>query len=140
MIPSDGYTDEEILEILKLKRIAVVGMSRDPSKDAHMVPKYLIEQGYRVYPVNPFADEILGLKSYKSLLDIPEEIDIVNIFRPSEHVFPIVKDAVKKGAKVVWMQLGIYNEEAVEYAKKHGLKVVWNRCIYREHRRLVGTR
>ncbi len=138
MIPSDGKTDEEILEILKLKRIAVVGMSRDPSKDAHMVPKYLIEKGYRVYPVNPFAEEILGLKSYKSLLDIPEEIDIVNIFRPSEQVYPIVKDAVKKGAKVIWMQLGIYNKEAVEYAKKHGLEVVWNRCIYREHRRLMG--
>ena len=136
MIPHDGLSDQEIIEILRLKNIAVVGMSRNPSKAAHTVPKYLKENGYNIYPVNPHAEEILGLKSYKSLKEIKDPIDIVEIFRPSDQVFPIVKEAVDKGVKVIWMQQGIYNKEAAEYAKKHGLKVVWNRCMYVEHSRL----
>jgi hypothetical protein len=134
----DGYSDSEIKQILSMKNIAVVGMSKDPSKDAHHVPKYLIDNGYNVIPVNPTAEEILGRKSYKSLLDVPDKIDIVDVFRPSEHVPPVVKDAIAKGAKVVWMQLGISNNEAAQEASKHGIKVVYNRCMLVEHGRLIG--
>ena len=132
----DSYSDSEIKQILSMKNVAVVGMSRDPSKDAHHVPKYLIENGYNVIPVNPTAEEILGRKCYKSLLDVPDKIDIVDVFRPSEDVPPIVKDAITKGAKVVWMQLGISNNEAAQEASKHGIKVVYNRCMLVEHGRL----
>jgi predicted CoA-binding protein len=132
----DSYSDSEIKQILSLKNVAVVGMSTDPNKDAHHVPKYLIENGYNVIPVNPTAEEILGRKCYKSLLDVPDKIDIVDVFRPSEHVPPIVKDAITKGAKVVWMQLGISNNEAAQEASKHGIKVVYNRCMLVEHGRL----
>lgn len=131
----DSHSDAEIKQILSMKNVAVVGMSRDPSKDAHHVPKYLIENGYNVIPVNPTAEEILGRKCYKSLLDVPDKIDIVDVFRPSEHVPPIVKDAITKGAKVVWMQLGISNNEAAQEASEHGIKVVYNRCMLIEHRR-----
>lgn len=134
----DNYSDAEIEQILSMKNVAVVGMSRDPSKDAHIVPKYLIDNGYNVIPVNPSADQILGLKCYRSLIDIPYEIDIVDIFRPSEYVLPIVKYAIAKHAKVIWMQLGISNKEAEQEASQHGIKVVYNRCMLQEHRRLVG--
>ncbi|MFQ5921181.1 MAG: CoA-binding protein [Nitrososphaerales archaeon] len=134
----DSYSDSEIGDILSKKRIAVVGMSKDPSKDAHLIPKYLIENGYDVVPVNPTAEEILGRKSYKSLLDVPGSIEIVDVFRPSEHVPPVVKDAIAKGAQVVWMQLGIANDEATKQAKEHGIKVVYNRCIMQEHMKLAG--
>lgn len=137
-IPSDGLTDKEIEEILSMKNVAVVGMSRDEAKPAHYVPRYLKTKGYRIIPVNPFADEILGEKCYKSLLEVPEQVDIVEIFRPSNDVQPIVKDAIKKGVKVVWMQEGIYNAEAAKEAKSKGIKVVWNRCMMVEHRRLIG--
>ena len=132
----DSYSDSEIKQILSMKNVAVVGMSRDPNKDAHHVPKYLIENGYNVIPVNPTAEEILGRKCYKSLLDVPDKIDIVDVFRPSEDVPPIVKDAITKGVKVVWMQLGISNNEAAQEASKHGIKVVYNRCMLVEHGRL----
>jgi len=132
----DSYSDSEIKQILSMKNVAVVGMSKDPNKDAHHVPKYLIENGYNVIPVNPTAEEILGRKCYKSLLDVPDKIDIVDVFRPSDHVPPIVKDAITKGAKVVWMQLGISNNEAAQEASKHGIKVVYNRCMLVEHGRL----
>ena len=132
----DNYSDTEIKQILSMKNVAVVGMSRDPSKDAHLIPKYLINNGYNVIPVNPTADEILGRKCYKSLLDVPEKIDIVDVFRPSEHVPPIVQDAIAKGVKVVWMQLGISNKEATQEAAEHDIKVVYNRCMLQEHKRL----
>ena len=134
----DSYSDSEIKQILSMKNVAVVGMSKDPNKDAHHVPKYLIDNGYNVIPVNPTAEEILGRKSYKSLRDVPDRIDVVDVFRPSEHVPPIVKDAIAKGAKAVWMQLGISNDEAAQEASKHGIKVVYNRCMLIEHRRLFG--
>ncbi len=132
----DSYSDSEIKQILSMKNVAVVGMSRHPSKDAHHVPKYLIENGYNVIPVNPTAEEILGRKCYKTLLDVPDKIDIVDVFRPSDDVPPIVKDAIAKGVKVVWMQLGISNKEAAQEASKHGIKVVYNRCMLVEHARL----
>jgi predicted CoA-binding protein len=138
-------SQNEIREILtKYKTIAVVGLSRDPDKDSYRVSAYLKKHGFRIIPVNPFADEILGEKSYKSLLDIPAEIqktiEIVDIFRPAKDVPPIVEQAVKlKEAHgkpyVVWMQLGIVNEQAAETAKKAGLTVIMNKCMMVEHRR-----
>lgn len=134
----DNYSDDEIKSILSLKNIAVVGISRDPNKDAHIVPRYLMENGYNIIPVNPSADEILGRKAYKGLKDVPDDvrIDLVDVFRPSDQLLPIVKEAVEKGVKAIWLQLGIYNREAVEEAKRHGIKVVYNRCMMQEHKRL----
>ncbi|MEM1950792.1 MAG: CoA-binding protein [Candidatus Nitrosocaldus sp.] len=134
----DNYSDDEIKSILSLKNIAVVGISRDPNKDAHIVPRYLMESGYNIIPVNPLADEILGRKVYKSLKDVPDDvrIDVVDVFRPSDQVLPIVKEAIEKGVQVIWLQLGIYNREAVEEARRHGIKVVYNRCMMQEHKRL----
>ncbi|GIU71865.1 MAG: CoA-binding protein [Candidatus Nitrosocaldaceae archaeon] len=129
-------SDEEIKDILKLKRVAVVGISRDPNKAAHQVPKYLLEHGYDIIPVNPSADQILGRKCYKSLEEVEGEIDIVDIFRPSDQVMPVVKEAIKKKPKVIWMQLGIRNDEAAKEAEKHGIKVVQDRCMMEEHMRL----
>ncbi|MGH9910388.1 MAG: CoA-binding protein [Nitrososphaerales archaeon] len=133
---SDKHSDSEIREILSMKNVAVVGMSKNPEKDAHQIPKYLMNSGYNVIPVNPTADEILGKKCYKNLREIPGNVDIVDVFRPSEDVPPIVQDAIAKGVKVVWMQLGISNEEATKEASKKGIKVVYNRCMMEEHRRL----
>ncbi len=132
----DGYSDSEIKEIMSMKNIAVVGMSKNPDKDAHQIPKYLINNGYNVIPVNPTADEILGRKCYKNLREVPGNVDVVDVFRPSEDVPPIVKDAIAKGVKVVWMQLGISNKEAEKAASEKGIKVVYNRCMMEEHLRL----
>ena len=136
----------EIEEIFtKYKTIAVVGLSRENDKDSHRVSAYLKTHGFRIIPVNPFADEILGEKSYKSLLDIPPEIqktiEIVDIFRPSKDVPLIVEQATKLKLMygkphVVWMQLGIINEQAAKLAKKAGLTVVMNKCMMIEHLRL----
>lgn len=114
-----------------VKTIAVVGVSNKPDRDSHMVAKYLINAGFEVIPVNPRIDAFLGIKAYPDLLAIPseKEIDIVNIFRKSSEVLPVVEEAVKIGAKAVWMQLGIINEEAAHVAKKAGLEVVMNKCI-----------
>lgn len=136
--PEDRLSDDEIKEILKLKHVAVVGASRDPSKPSQFVPKYLKEKGYRITPINPFADEILGEKCFKRLLEVPYEVDIAEVFRPSEQVVPIVEEAIRKGVKVAWMQEGIWNREAEEMAKEHGIKVVYDRCMMKEHRRLMG--
>jgi hypothetical protein len=133
---TDGYSDSEIREILSMKNVAVVGMSKNPEKDAYQIPRYLMNNGYNVIPVNPTADEILGKKCYKNLREVPENVDIVDVFRPSEDVPPVVKDAIAKGVKVVWMQLGISNEEAAKEASEKGIKVVYNRCMLQEHRRL----
>ena len=135
---------EDIRASLGSKTIAVVGASRDPSKEAHTVPAYLKTNRYEIVPVNPFADEILGTKCYKTLIDIPpglaKSIEVVDIFRPSEDVPHIVDQAIqlkkKHGAlKSVWMQLGISNEVAAEKARKAGLRVVQNACIRTEHAR-----
>ena len=132
----DHHSDKEIKKILSMKKVAVVGMSRSESKPAHFVPKYLSENGYDVIPVNPSADEILGKKSYANASDIPNSIDIVDIFRPSDEVLPFVKDAIKKKPKVIWLQEGIHNEAAEELARKEGIDVVFNRCMLAEHQRL----
>ncbi len=139
--------DELIPRILKMKTIAVVGLSKDPSRPSHDVARYLKSHGYRIIPVNPTIDEVLGEKSYKSLRDLPDqlrrEIDVVDIFRRAEDVPPIVDEAIELHAstghpKAVWMQLGIVNEEAAQKARKSGLDVVMDRCMKIEHARLGG--
>ena len=132
----DDHSDEQIRDILSLKKVAVIGMSKHSSKAAHFVPKYLFDNGYDVIPVNPTAEEILGKKCYNSVSEINEEIEIVDIFRPSDQVLPFVQDAIKKKPKVIWLQEGIHNSEAEELARKEGIKVIFNRCMLAEHRRL----
>lgn len=133
----DNTPDSRLKEIYQFKNIAVVGMSPTEGKPANYVPKYLIEKGYNVIPVNPIYDNILGRKSYPKVSDIPHTVDIVDIFRKSEDIPPITRDVIQKhGIKVLWMQLGIHNQEARETAEKNGLEVIYNRCILREHQRL----
>ncbi len=133
----DSFTDDDIRKIYSLKNIAVVGMSKNQDKAAHYVPKYLIEQGYNVIPVNPTATEILERPCYATLLDIPDAVDVVDVFRPSDQVMPVIEDAVKIKPKVIWLQEGIHNAEAEEVARKAGIPViVFNRCMLAEHQRL----
>lgn len=135
----DLHSDSELRRIYDLKNIAVVGMSKNEGKPAHFVPKYLIERGYNVIPVNPTITEVLGRKSYPSIADISEDVDVVDVFRRSEDVPVVVMDAMKKkGIKVIWMQEGIYNEEAERKAKENGMDVVYNRCMMAEHKRLFS--
>ena len=132
----DSYTDEEIKDILTLKKIAVIGMSRHSNKAAHFVPKYLLEQGFDITPIYPIADEILGKKSYPNISSVNSHIDIVDVFRPSDQVLQVVQEAIEKKPKVIWLQEGIHNLEAEELARKYGIKVVYNRCMLAEHQRL----
>jgi len=132
----DEYTDEQIRDILSFKKVAVIGMSKHSSKAAHYVPKYLSDNGFVVTPVNPTANEILGKKCYDSVSEINEEIEIVDIFRPSDQVLLVIQEAIKKKPKVIWLQEGIHNYEAEELARTAGIKVVYNRCMLAEHRRL----
>jgi len=139
-------SQNQIKEILtKYHVIAVVGLSKEPEKDSHRVSAYLKQHGYQIIPVNPFADEVLGEKSYKSLLDIPPEIqktiEIVDVFRPSKDVPPIVEQAIKLKALygkpfVVWMQVGIVNEQAAKAAEHAGINVVMDKCLMVEHKHL----
>jgi predicted CoA-binding protein len=129
--------DEMMKEILdSTETIASVGLSGNEEKVSHWVAVYLMGQGFRVIPVNPTVDKILGEKSYPDLESIPEKIDVVQLFRPSEAVMPFVEDAIKIGAKVVWMQEGIVNEEAAERARAAGLQVVMDACMRATHQRL----
>jgi uncharacterized protein len=139
---SDSHPDSQIKEFYQLKNIAVVGVSKNEEKPSHQVPKYLIEHGYNVIPVNPTVTEVLGRKAYPSITDIKERIDVVDVFRKSEDIPAVVDDALKKkdGIKVFWMQLGIYNEDAERKAKENGIDVVYNRCIMEEHKRLFGEK
>ena len=133
-------TDSEVREILeKYKTIAVIGMSKNPDKDANAVPAYLKQSGYRVIPVNPSAEEILGEKSYRKLSDVPGPVDIVDVFRPSEDVPNYVDEVIAKKPKVFWLQLGIENEAAEKKVASTGIKVVFNKCLMREHKRLLGS-
>ena len=133
----DSHTDDEIKNFLSLKKVAVIGMSRSKSKAAHFVPKYLLENGFDIIPINPNSDKILTKKCYKEITEVEGNIDIVDIFRPSEDVLPFVRDAIKKNPKVIWLQEGIHNEEAENLAREHGIDVVFNRCMLAEHQRLM---
>ena len=139
---SDSHSDSEIKGFYKLKNIAVVGVSKNEEKPSHQVPKYLIEHGYNVIPVNPTLTEVLGRKAYPSIADIREKVDIVDVFRKSEDIPAVVDDILKKkdGIKVLWMQLGIHNEYAERKAKQNGIDVVYDRCMMEEHKRLFGDR
>ena len=132
----DSFSDQQIREILSLTKVAVIGMSKNSSKAAHYVPKYLFDNGYDITPVNPTADEIMGKKCYSSISEVDEEIDIVDVFRPSDQVLPFVQEAIKKKPKVIWLQEGIHNAEAEELARQAGIKVIFNRCMLAEHQRL----
>jgi predicted CoA-binding protein len=127
-------TEEKILKTYR--KVAVVGLSPKPDRPSHQVASYLKEQGYRIIPVNTYAKEILGETCYTSLSSIPEPVDVVDIFRRPEAVLPIVEEAIKLGAKAVWMQEGVINEEAASLAKGAGLLVVMDRCMLKEHRKL----
>ena len=136
-------SDQEIRELLTAARtIAVVGISDDPERDSYMVAEILQRQGYRIIPVNPrlvnLNIQVLGEKAYATLRDVPEKIDIVDIFRRPETVMPVVEDAIAAGAGAVWMQLSIVNEEAAARAEAAGLNVVMNRCMAVEYRRLMS--
>ena len=125
--------------ILKEARvIAVVGLSADWFRPSYFAAKYMQEHGYRVIPVNPKYPEILGEKCYRSLRDIPEKVDIVDVFRKTADVMPIAEDAIAIGAKVLWQQLGVQNEAAAAKAQAAGLETVMNRCVKIEHGRLFG--
>ena len=129
--------DETIKSVLEnSKTIAVVGCSSNPEKAANRIPKYMQEQGYKIIPVNPNSENILGEKCYKLISDIQENVDIVDIFRPSEECLEIVKEAIKINPKVIWMQLGIINKDAKKLAEQHGIKVVMDKCLMVEHRKL----
>ena len=132
----DSYTDEQIKKFYSLKNIAVIGISKNPEKAAHYVPKYLAEKGYNIIPVNPTADKILDKKCYREIAEVPDSVDIVDVFRPSEEVLPVVREAIKKNPKVIWLQEGIHNLEAEELARKSGIEIVFNRCMLVEHQRL----
>ena len=126
-----------IADILGAARtIAVVGLSARRFRPSHGVAEYLQRAGYRIIPVNPNIAEVLGEKSYPSLDAVPEPVDIVDIFRRSEHVPEIVEAAIRKGAKTIWMQEGVVHEDAARRAESAGLAVVMDRCILKDHRRL----
>ena len=132
-------SDNELREILKSARtVASVGVSSNPDKPSYGIFQYLAEAGYRMIPVNPTTPTILGRPTYPDVPSIPEKIDVVQVFRKPEDVPPVVEQAIKAGAKVVWMQEGIVNEEAAARAEKAGLKVVMDRCMRETHRRLFG--
>jgi predicted CoA-binding protein len=134
-------SDHDLREILlSAKTIASVGLSSNQNKESYWIASYLKEQGYKVIPVNPTADEILGEKSYPDLASVPDKIDVVQVFRRPEDVPPVVDDAIQAGAKVVWMQEGIAHEEAAEKARQAGLQVVMDACMRSTHRRLIGPR
>jgi len=126
---------DPIKEILaRSKTIAVVGLSSNPLRPSHGVSAYLQSHGYRIIPVNPNIEECLGEKAYRSLLEVPEKIDIVNVFRRSAYVDEVVEQAIQRQAPVVWMQEDVINERAAEKARKAGIFVVMDRCILKEHR------
>ena len=127
---------EDIKKIFKMKTIAVVGMSPKTERPSHYVSMYMKEQGYNIIPVNPGHDVIAGMKSYPSLLDIPNTIDVVDVFRRSEYVLPIAESAVAVGSKALWLQDGVINKDGAELAKKAGLLVVMDDCMLRRHRQL----
>ena len=139
-IPLYRATSKEVEDILaESKIIAIVGLSPKEERDSNKVAKYMLEAGYTIIPVNPVCDEILGRKSYPSLSEIPEKIDIVDIFRKLDAVPGIVEEAIKIGAKTVWMQENIVHNGAARAAKEAGLKVVMNKCIMVEHRSWLST-
>lgn len=138
--PRQNATSAEIRDILAGSRtLAIVGLSPNPHRDSHRVAAYLQQAGYRIIPVNPAAEAILGEKCYPDLRHVPEPVDVVDIFRKPEAVPGIVEDAIGIGARVVWMQDGIVHNAAADRARAAGLRVVMNKCLMREHRGLLQS-
>jgi predicted CoA-binding protein len=131
--------DRAMRQILETaKTIAVVGLSDKPDRDSYHVAQYLQQRGYRIIPVNPTVDEVLGEKSYASVAEIPGQVDIVDVFRKPDAVLPLAQEAIDAGAGTLWLQLGVVNQEAAAMAESAGLQVVMDRCIKIEHGRLLG--
>ena len=132
----------EIQDLLRqAQTVAVVGLSDRPYRTSHAIAGALQGFGYRIFPVNPnLRGQVLGEEPYASVEDVPEQVDIVDVFRRGEKVMPVAEDAVASGAKVLWMQSGVVNEEAAAYAREHGLTVVMDRCIKVDYASLVGFR
>ncbi|QLD85082.1 CoA-binding protein [Natronomonas halophila] len=130
-------SDDELRDALDVDTIAVVGCSTTPQKDAHAIPKFMLERGYEIIPINPYADEIFGKEAYDSLVEVEEEIDMVDIFRPSEEVSDIVDEVLERDdVEVVWTQLGIRDSEAGERVEESGRKYVEDKCLKVEYNRL----
>ena len=130
--------DEIQRQLTQAKTIAVVGMSPRPDRPSHYVAKYLMERGYKIIPVNPAADEILGMKCYPDLKSVPDRVDLVDIFRRSSQVPPIVDEAIEKGVRFIWMQDGVRHEAAAAKARARGVSVVMDNCMMREHQARLG--
>jgi predicted CoA-binding protein len=138
-MPLHNASPHEVRELLaSAHTIAVVGLSDKPARDSYHVAAYLQGQGYRIIPVNPNVTEVLGEKAYARLRDVPEPIDIVDVFRRPEAVPAVVDEAIAVGARVVWMQEGVVHNAAAAKARAAGLRVVMNKCILKEHRRAFG--
>ena len=134
-----AVADERLRELLgQAKTIAVVGLSDDPSRASFGVSRYLQRSGYRIFPVNPNVAEVHGERAYDSLADLPEQPDVVNIFRRSEHVAALVDPIIATGPRLVWMQLGVRDDEAAQRLEAAGITVVQDRCLMIEHLRLLG--
>ena len=133
-----NYVDLVDEQLRNSSTIAVVGLSNNPDRDSHRVAAYLQSQGYRIIPVNPVIEEALGEKSYPDLKSVPQPIDMVDVFRRSDQVMPVVDEAIEVGAKYIWMQDGVINEEAKAKAEAAGIPVVMNDCALRQHRRRFG--
>ena len=139
-LPQKNATPDEIRAILKAaKRVAVVGHSDRPERDSYRVGRYLADQGYEVFPVNPRAASTEGIRFYPDLASVPGPIDVVDIFRRVETIPAIVDEAIRIGAKVIWMQEGLAHNAAAEKARSAGLSVVMSRCMMRDHRALIGA-
>ena len=132
----DLHSDDKIIDVLSLRTVAVIGMSKHSSKAAHYVPKYLIDNGYDVTPVNPTTNQILDIRCYDSVTEIDGPVDIIDVFRPSDQIASIIHDCIKKRPKVIWLQEGIHDFDSEKLARKSGIIVVFNRCMLAEHRRL----
>jgi hypothetical protein len=134
-------TDNQIKELLKEARtIAVVGLSDKPERDSHRVAKYLQEHGYKIIPVNPKFDEVLGEKSYKKVSEIPGPVDVVDVFRRSIDTPSVVEDALSKNPKAIWLQLGISNEDSAKIAQDNEITIIMDRCIKIDHANLIGDK
>ena len=130
--------DQVISKIFAMKTIAVVGMSPRPERPSHYVSQYMSENGYNIIPVNPGHSEILHRKSYPTILDIGEPIEIVNVFRRSEYVLPIIKDAIKINANAIWLQDGVISDEGEKLAKENDILFIMNDCLLRRHRQFYA--
>lgn len=137
MLPVDDNFLRRVLS--ESKTIAVVGLSPRPERDSYRVAGYLLDHGYEVLPVHPRATEILGRKVYRDLASIESPVDIVNVFRRSDQVLPVVLAALRLRPRLIWLQLGIVNQEAARVAEENGIPFVQDRCIMLEHKRLLGA-